>query len=112
MASQTKRSAWDKTKATSNSFFNKVGAPINKLSQKVGAEAFWPATLDQESDKAARILRSFCIDGFMVRLMGIIVRSRLRQVLTPIPFALGRPSKVASMAMRRRTSRSITFRPR
>jgi hypothetical protein len=33
---------------------------VNRLSNKVGAEAFWPTTLDKESDKAARILRSFC----------------------------------------------------
>src|ERR1700753_3558683 len=39
---------------------DKLGAPINRLSNKVGAEAFWPTTLDKESDKAARILRSFC----------------------------------------------------
>jgi lipid-binding SYLF domain-containing protein len=43
---------------------DKLGAPINRLSNKVGAEAFWPTTLDKESDKAARILRSFCKDGF------------------------------------------------
>ncbi|TQV98773.1 hypothetical protein V2A60_007526 [Cordyceps javanica] len=28
-------------------------------------EAFWPATLDQECDKAARILKSFCVDGYL-----------------------------------------------
>jgi hypothetical protein len=38
---------------------------VNKLSNKLGAEAFWPMSLDLESEKAARILRSFCIDGFM-----------------------------------------------
>ena len=27
---------------------------------RVQREAFWPATLDQECDKAARILKSFC----------------------------------------------------
>ena len=42
----------------------KLGAPVNKLSNKLGAEAFWPTSLDKESDKAARILRSFCKDGF------------------------------------------------
>jgi len=47
------------------SWFEKVGVPINKLSNKLGAEAFWPISLDKEADKAARILRSFCIDGFM-----------------------------------------------
>jgi len=39
---------------------DKLGAPANKLSNKLGSEAFWPTTLDKESDKAARILRSFC----------------------------------------------------
>lgn len=39
---------------------------MNKLSNKLGSEAFWPTTLDKESDKAARILRSFCKDGFYV----------------------------------------------
>lgn len=43
---------------------DKLGAPVNRLSNRVGAEAFWPMTLDKESDKAARILRSFCKDGF------------------------------------------------
>ena len=38
---------------------------MNKLSNKLGAEAFWPTSLDKESDKAARIRRNFCIDGFM-----------------------------------------------
>jgi len=39
---------------------DKLGPPVNKLSNKLGSEAFWPTTLDKESDKAARILRSFC----------------------------------------------------
>lgn len=64
---------WSQTKTTSKSGFDKVykvvdklGNPINKLSNKIGSEAFWPTTLDRESDKAARILRSFCKDGFYV----------------------------------------------
>ena len=43
---------------------DKLGAPVDKLSNKLGSEAFWPTTLDKESDKAARILKSFCKDGF------------------------------------------------
>ncbi|KAK5744354.1 hypothetical protein LTR17_002064 [Elasticomyces elasticus] len=43
---------------------DKLGAPVNKLSNKLGSEAFWPTTMDKESDKAARILKSFCKDGF------------------------------------------------
>lgn len=33
---------------------------MNRITNKIGSEAFWPTTLDKESDKAARILRSFC----------------------------------------------------
>ena len=43
---------------------DKLGAPVNKLSNKLGSEAFWPTTLDKESDKAARILKSFCSKQF------------------------------------------------
>jgi hypothetical protein len=39
---------------------DKLGPPVNRLSNKLGSEAFWPTTLEKESDKAARILRSFC----------------------------------------------------
>jgi hypothetical protein len=41
-------------------WFEKLGVPINKLTNKIGSEAFWPTTLDRESDKCARILKSFC----------------------------------------------------
>ncbi|KAI1204590.1 DUF500-domain-containing protein [Annulohypoxylon truncatum] len=42
----------------------KAGVPINKLTNKLGSEAFWPTSMDKECDKAARILKSFCKDGF------------------------------------------------
>lgn len=65
--------SWSQTKTTSKAGFDKVynlvdklGAPVNRLSNKLGSEAFWPTTLDKESDKCARILRSFCKDGFYV----------------------------------------------
>ncbi|KAE8443723.1 hypothetical protein EG329_001403 [Mollisiaceae sp. DMI_Dod_QoI] len=63
--------SWDKTKSGSKKGFDKawawadkLGAPVNRLSNKIGSEAFWPTTLDKECDKAARILKSFCKDGF------------------------------------------------
>ena len=40
--------------------FEKLGVPVNKLTNKIGSEAFWPSTLDHESDKCARIVKSFC----------------------------------------------------
>ncbi|KAF2765218.1 DUF500-domain-containing protein [Teratosphaeria nubilosa] len=62
---------WERVKGGSKKGFDqtwkamdKLGAPVNKLSNKLGSEAFWPTTLDKESDKAARILKSFCKDGF------------------------------------------------
>ena len=69
--------SWAQTKTTSKQGFDKIykvvdklGPPLNKLSNKVGSEAFWPTTLDIESNKAARILRSFCKDGFYVEETG------------------------------------------
>ena len=71
--------AWERTKKYSGTAYSKalkpgfdkawtaldkLGAPVNRLTNKLGSEAFWPTTLDKESDKAARILRSFCKDGF------------------------------------------------
>lgn len=50
------KSAFDKGWAA----FEKLGVPVNKLTNKIGSEAFWPTDLGQESDKAARILKSFC----------------------------------------------------
>jgi lipid-binding SYLF domain-containing protein len=37
----------------------KAGKPINKLTNKLGSEAFWPSTLEEECNKCARILKSF-----------------------------------------------------
>ena len=67
----SQESTWGKTKRFSKKGFDKawdtvdkLGGPVNRLSNRLGAEAFWPMTIDKESDKAARILRSFCKDGF------------------------------------------------
>jgi hypothetical protein len=40
--------------------FQEMGVPVNKFINKLGSEAFWPTGLEEESEKAARILRSFC----------------------------------------------------
>ena len=68
---QRQPSTWEKTFSfTKNTFdkawvaMDKLGGPVNRLSNKIGCEAFWPMTLDKESDKAARIMQSFCTDGF------------------------------------------------
>ncbi|KAE8352042.1 DUF500-domain-containing protein [Aspergillus coremiiformis] len=66
-------SIWNKTKVMGKKNFDKawgaldkLGDPVNRLSNKLGSEAFWPMTLDKESEKVARILRSFCEDGVYV----------------------------------------------
>ena len=58
---------WERVKTGGKTGFDKtfkqldkLGAPGNRLSNKLGSEAFWPTTLDKESDKAARILKTFC----------------------------------------------------
>jgi len=63
----TKSSFFDKTKHGGKAafdkgwaMFEKLGVPVNKLTNKIGSEAFWPSSLDNESDKSARILKSFC----------------------------------------------------
>jgi len=64
-------STWDKTKHGGKAafdkgwnLFEKLGAPVNKLTNKIGSEAFWPTNLGPECDKSARILKSFCKEGF------------------------------------------------
>lgn len=41
----------------------KAAGPINALANKMGSRGFLPSTLDQECDKAAAILNSFCKEG-------------------------------------------------
>ncbi|KAI1345209.1 hypothetical protein F5Y15DRAFT_20638 [Xylariaceae sp. FL0016] len=45
---------------------DKFPSSVHRLStsSRVGREAYWPTTLDKECEKAARILMSFCSDGF------------------------------------------------
>jgi hypothetical protein len=71
------------------SAFEKLGAPVNKLTNKIGSEAFWPTTLDHESDKAARILKSFCSQlspplmlmwAWLMRNRGWILQRRARPI--------------------------------
>ncbi|KAM0199459.1 hypothetical protein ACHAPI_003216 [Fusarium lateritium] len=38
---------------------SKAGSPLNKAAHFVGAEGWWPSTMDKECSKAARILHSF-----------------------------------------------------
>ncbi|KUJ08186.1 DUF500-domain-containing protein [Mollisia scopiformis] len=89
-----KRSAfWDKAKHGSKATFDKawagfekLGAPVNRFTNKIGSEAFWPTTLGPESDKAARILKSFCKDGFYKEEQGATAGPKGKpKVLVKIP---------------------------
>ncbi|KAK3338484.1 hypothetical protein B0H65DRAFT_434668 [Neurospora tetraspora] len=46
----------------------KAVVPVKTTQQPTSydRETYWPTTLDKECDKAARILKSFCMDGFLV----------------------------------------------
>ncbi|KAM3507788.1 hypothetical protein MY11210_006991 [Beauveria gryllotalpidicola] len=85
--------SWSTTKRESKKGFDKaykvvdkLGPPINRLSNRIGSEAFWPTTLDKESDKAARILKSFCKDGFYTEKDGPVDGPKQKQrVLKKIP---------------------------
>ncbi|PVH70930.1 DUF500-domain-containing protein [Cadophora sp. DSE1049] len=39
---------------------DKLGGPLNRFSNKLGCEAWWPTRLTEECNKATRILTSFC----------------------------------------------------
>ena len=58
MESRLKMKQWYK-KATS-------GDPVTHVTRRK-AEDFWPTTLDKEAMRAAGILRSYFMDGFVVR---------------------------------------------
>ncbi|KAK5658235.1 hypothetical protein OQA88_2210 [Cercophora sp. LCS_1] len=47
-----------------NSASSTTGTPAR--TSKYGRENYWPLTLDKECDKAARIFKSFSMDGFLV----------------------------------------------
>ncbi|KAI1428333.1 hypothetical protein F5Y12DRAFT_55350 [Xylaria sp. FL1777] len=69
--------SWDRNRSSASSFTNgharknsieKVRGWADRIpssrSSRLAKEAFWPSTLDKECEKAARILKSFCSDGF------------------------------------------------
>ncbi|CZT12286.1 related to protein YSC84 [Rhynchosporium agropyri] len=86
---------WDKAKHSSKAAFDngwaafeKLGAPVNKFTNKIGSEAFWPQGLGPESDKAARILKSFCKDGFYKE------ENTATRSTTTLPAVAGNPAGV------------------
>ncbi|KAH8884785.1 hypothetical protein GQ53DRAFT_697068 [Thozetella sp. PMI_491] len=81
--------SWDRSRSNSNAarptvarqtpraldkVFGWAAAPINRINTAApaaptsyGREAYWPTSLDKECEKAARILKSFCTDGFLAQ---------------------------------------------
>ncbi|KAK4240355.1 hypothetical protein C8A03DRAFT_31490 [Achaetomium macrosporum] len=77
--------SWDRSKQTAPAprtpgaldkvfgWAEKIVVPISRNSTsttptaptRYGRETYWPTTLDKECDKAARIIKSFCFDGFL-----------------------------------------------
>ncbi|KND93242.1 SH3 domain-containing protein [Tolypocladium ophioglossoides CBS 100239] len=67
--------AWGNRNSTASNSANPSRLPsrINVAAanaDRIQREAFWPATLDLECDKAARILKSFCTDGYLAPVDG------------------------------------------
>ncbi|KAF5683916.1 YSC84-like protein, partial [Fusarium denticulatum] len=61
------RSSTSISVANSNAL-SRLNTAAANANGRVQREAFWPATLDLECEKAARILKSFCTDGYLVPL--------------------------------------------
>ncbi|KAG6296321.1 hypothetical protein E4U46_002576 [Claviceps purpurea] len=66
---------------------------------KVHREAFWPSSLDMESLKAARILKSFCFDGFLAPIQGDTepVSPRTTQTSTSTTISIAEPQSPVSV---------------
>jgi lipid-binding SYLF domain-containing protein len=60
---QQDRDSFTSSKPTVGQRFHKIsskaGSPLNKAAHFIGAEGWWPSTMDKECSKAARILHSF-----------------------------------------------------
>lgn len=53
-------------KAKVSELFSAAKSGEPRLDRSVTADSLWPASVEKESDKAAIILRSFFVDGFVV----------------------------------------------
>ncbi|KAG6029725.1 hypothetical protein E4U19_000789 [Claviceps sp. Clav32 group G5] len=67
--------------------------------RKVQREAFWPSSLDMESLKAARILKTFCFDGFSAPIQGDTepVSPRTTQTSTSTTISIAEPQSPVSV---------------
>ncbi|KAJ2898917.1 uncharacterized protein MKZ38_003601 [Zalerion maritima] len=54
-----------KRSSTTPSIKTDNDSPSTAITTRASKESFWPSPLNQECDKAARILKSFCSEGFL-----------------------------------------------
>lgn len=47
---------------------SKAGWPLNKAANLIGAEGWWPTTMDKECNKAARILHNFTSESLASKI--------------------------------------------
>ncbi|KAI6785105.1 SH3 domain-containing protein [Emericellopsis cladophorae] len=80
---------------TANQRNSNTGSVANVRVQR---EAFWPATLDAECDKAARILKSFCADGYLATLNETTPDSTANEPSTPIKVSKKIPKRIIQNA--------------
>ncbi|KAG9253415.1 uncharacterized protein F5Z01DRAFT_675324 [Emericellopsis atlantica] len=65
---------------------------------RVQREAFWPATLDAECDKAARIIKSFCADGYLATLNETTSDASTTEPSTPVKVPKKIPKRIIQNA--------------
>ncbi|POS77843.1 DUF500 and UBA/TS-N domain-containing protein [Diaporthe helianthi] len=79
----------------------KAATPFNMLANKLGSESFLPDTMEKESEKAARILRSFCKDGIYTN------EQAPETVEAPTTDADGKPTTAPAKPKKNRTLLTI-----
>ncbi|KZL65354.1 las seventeen-binding protein, partial [Colletotrichum incanum] len=73
-------------------------AALASATSRIGREAFWPATLDAECDRSARILKSFCSDGFLAPLDDVPNTDANAEPKTPARIFKKIPSRIIQNA--------------
>lgn len=88
-----------------------AGTPLNKLSNFVGAEGWWPTTTEKECDKAARILYSFTRESSLFCQLAPFLIDHLltkpTQALASPPLQIPTAPNIPSVSPRSPSSRSL-----
>ncbi|OLN95631.1 SH3 domain-containing YSC84-like protein 1 [Colletotrichum chlorophyti] len=73
-------------------------AALASATSRIGREAFWPASLDAECERSARILKSFCSDGFLAPMQDEQDRDPSAEPRTPALIFKKIPSRIIQNA--------------